>query len=352
MEIRMNPQAEEIHGGVDYQEFRELGLHPKDVIDFSSNIMPFGPSPEVMRSLQEIVIDRYPDRDGYELRCALAQHHGIGISQIMLGNGCSELIHLTAMCWIKPGMNVLVLGPTFSEYARASKIAGGVCTEVSVFNSMSDSPTVSVLEHIRAQSPNVVWLCNPNNPTGHYLEAGQLESLIEAMPRIKFLVDESYLDFVQNGLSLLRRCYPNLIVLRSMTKYYAMAGLRLGYLSCAESTMKLLLERRVPWNVNGAALIAGTAALSSMAYYRDSMEKLRQANESLTQDLKRLGLQPRDSSTPFFLVPVDNGKRTREQLLKKRILVRDCRSFGLERMVRISTQSEALNEQLLLALRT
>jgi len=348
----MNPHAEEIHGGVDYQEFRELGLHPKDVIDFSSNIMPFGPSPEVVRSLHELVIDRYPDRDGYELRCALAQHHAIGISRIMLGNGCSELIHLAAMSWIKPGMNVLVLGPTFSEYARASKISGGVCTEVSVFNSWSDSPTAAVLEHIQSQSPDVVWLCNPNNPTGHYLDTGQLESLFEAMPQIKFIVDESYLDFVQNGASLFCRCYPNLIVLRSMTKYYAMAGLRLGYLSCTESTMKLLMERRVPWSVNGAALIAGTAALNSLPYYRDAMEKLRQTNQSLTQALKRIGLQPRDSSTPFFLVPVDNGKRTREQLLKKRILVRDCHSFGLENMIRISTQTEALNEQLLLALRT
>lgn len=348
----MNPQPEEIHGGVDYQEFRELGLHPKDVIDFSSNIMPYGPSPEVVRSLQELVIDRYPDRDGYELRCALAHHHGIGISQIMLGNGCSELIHLTAMCWIKPGMNVLVLGPTFSEYARATKIAGGVCTEVSVFNSMGDSPTVAVLELIQSHSPDVVWLCNPNNPTGHYLDAGELEDVIEAMPKIKFIVDESYLDFVQNGASLLSNCYPNLVVLRSMTKYYAMAGLRLGYLSCTESTIKQLMERRVPWSVNGAALIAGMAALNSLAYYRESMEKLRQTNQSLTQALKRMGLEPRDSSTPFFLVPVDNGKRAREQLLKKRILVRDCRSFGLENMIRISTQTDAHNEQLLLALRS
>ena len=116
--------------------------------------------------------------------------------------------------------------------------------------------------------------------------------------------------------------------------------------------MKLLMERRVPWSVNGAALIAGTAALNSLAYYRDAMGKLRHANQSLTQALKRIGLQPSDSSTPFFLVPVDNGKRTREQLLKNRILVRDCHSFGLENMIRISTQTEALNEQLLLALRT
>lgn len=348
----MNPQAEEIHGGVDYQEFRELGMHPKDVIDFSSNIMPYGPSTEVIRSLQELVIDRYPDRDGYELRCALTQHHGIGISQIMLGNGCSELIHLTAMCWIKPGMKVHIFGPTFSEYARASKIAGGVCTEVSVFNSMSDSPTAAVLEHIQSRSPDVVWLCNPNNPTGHYLDAGELEDMIEAMPKIKFIVDESYLDFVLHGASLFCHCYPNLVVLRSMTKYYAMAGLRLGYLSCTETTMKQLMERRVPWSVNGAALIAGTAALNSLAYYRDSMEKLRQANESLTQALKQIGLQPRDSSTSFFLVPVENGKRARELLLKKRILVRDCRSFGLENMIRISTQTETLNEQLLLALQT
>ncbi|MFN7449586.1 MAG: pyridoxal phosphate-dependent aminotransferase, partial [Pirellula sp.] len=340
----MNPQAEEIHGGVDYQEFRELGLHPKDVIDFSSNIMPFGPSPEVVRSLHELVIDRYPDRDGYELRSALAQYHGMSVSQIMLGNGCSQLIHLTAMCWIKPGMNVIVLGPTFSEYARASKIAGGVCTEVSVFNSMSDSPTDAFLEHIQSHSPDVVWLCNPNNPTGHYLDAGELGNLIEAMPQIKFIVDESYLDFVLNGASLFCRYFPNLIVLRSMTKYYAMAGLRLGYLSCTESTMKQLMERRVPWSVNGAALVAGTAALNSLTYYRDSMEKLRQANKSLTQALKRIGLQPKDSSVPFFLVPVDNGKRTREQLLKKRILVRDCRSFGLENMIRISTQTDTLNE--------
>lgn len=348
----MNPHAEEIHGGVDYQELRELGLHPKEVIDFSSNIMPYGPSPEVIRSLHDVVIDRYPDQDGYELRCALAQHHGLDISYILLGNGCSELIHLAAMCWMKPGMKVHVLGPTFSEYARATKIAGGVCTEVPLFHAWDSSPTATtILEHIQLHAPDVVWLCNPNNPTGHYLDPGQLESLINAMPRTKFIVDESYLDFVQNGVSLLCRCYPNLIVLRSMTKYYAMAGLRLGYLSCTESTMKQLMERRVPWSVNGAALIAGNAALNSLTYYRDSMEKLRQTNQSLTQALQRMGHQPRNSNTPFFLVPVENGKRTREQLLKKRILVRDCRSFGLENMIRISTQTETLNEQLLLALR-
>lgn len=349
----MSDAAEEIHGGVDYHELRKLGLNPKDVFDFSSNIMPFGPSPEVVQSLRHLPIDRYPDRDGYELRSTLAKHHDLDISQIMLGNGCSELIHLAAQCWIKPGMRVLVLGPTFSEYARATKIAGGLLHRASVFDAENRAPTVTeILEQIKLHCPNLVWLCNPNNPTGHYIDAPALADLIAAMPQTKFLVDESYLEFVQNGVSLFCRCQPNLIVLRSMTKYYAMAGLRLGYLSCSERTMKQLKERRVPWSVNGSALVAGVAAINSLAYYRDAMTKLRQAKDALSQELCGIGLHPLPSSLPFFLLRVNDAIRTRNQLLKEGILVRDCESFGLENTLRISTQTESVNARLMSALRT
>lgn len=349
----MSDVAEEIHGGVDYHEFRTLGLNPKDVIDFSSNIMPFGPSTEVVQSLRDLAIDRYPDREGYELRSTLAEHHDLDISQIMLGNGCSELIHLAAQCWIKPRMRVLVLGPTFSEYARATKIAGGLLHRVSVFDAECMAPTATeILDQIKLHCPDLVWLCNPNNPTGHYIDTPALGDLIASMPQTKFLVDESYLEFVQDGVSLFCRCQPNLIVLRSMTKYYAMAGLRLGYLSCAAQTMKQLKERRIPWSVNGYALAAGVAAINSLAYYRDAMTKLRQAKNSLSQELCGIGLHPLPSSVPFFLLRVNNARLTRDHLLTKGILVRDCESFGLENTLRISTQTESVNARLMSALRT
>ena len=253
-----------VHGGLDAAELRSLGLRPADVLDFSSNINPLGPSKRVRRAAEEVDLSAYPDRHSFELREVLAARLEVGIGSLMVGNGSTELIHIIARARLRPGDRCLVFGPTFGEYERAAAIAGA---EVHIFQaeatdgfrwSMDDADRT-----VRQVRPSLVFLCNPNNPTGVYLNRDCLEWISSALGESGLLVlDDAYAPFADaqwDSLPLLG-C-GNVAILRSMTKDHGLAGVRLGYMVADPAVVSAVRRLQPAWSVNAVAQAVGIAAL-------------------------------------------------------------------------------------------
>jgi histidinol-phosphate aminotransferase len=341
-----------VHGAPDFAELRGLGLDPDDVLDFSANTNPYGPSPAVRAALANVPLDRYPDRASLALRQALAGALDLAGESVTVGNGASELIFLAALAFVRPGDGVVVLGPTYGEYARAARLMGG---HVTLWVSRAEdefrpdlAAVACALERLR---PRVVFLCNPNNPTGAVLSFESVAGLVRRFPAALFVVDEAYQPFAVGWASALRCRADNVLVVRSMTKDYGLAGLRLGYALGPASLVEPLLRVQPPWSVNALAQAAGVAALGDPAHRERSFQRLREDKEALVAALEQLGLAPVPSAVPFFVVRVGDGAAFRQALLARRILVRDCASFGLPEHVRISTRRPEENERLVAAVR-
>lgn len=332
--LTVAPEA--YHGGIDPRELARHGIDINDAIDFSSNILPHGPSPKVIAAIASAAIDRYPDRESDELRSAISEHYGVDRDRLLIGNGCSELIHLIAGTLLEPGDRTVVLGPTFSEYARASQLA---------------------LAKVEDQDPldaKMVWVCNPNNPTAQVIPRDLLISWLEQHREIWFVVDESYIEFSETAESMIpnsmSHLHPNLIVLRSMTKSFAIPGVRLGFAVLSPEACERLRGRRVPWNVSSLAQAAGVAALSDPAYYEAALRDVRESKRKLVNDLEAAGYEVIPGDANFFLLRTDDARSLREKLLRQGMVVRDCESFGLNDCVRIASRDQASNDRLVDAL--
>lgn len=340
-----------VHGSVDVAELRRLGLRREDVLDFSANINPYGPSPRVRDALARAAIDRYPDRGSLDLRRALAEIHGAITDRILVGNGSSELIQLIALAFARGRDSVMVLGPTYSEYMRACQAMG---TEVATWQARAedgfgiDAPAVAWM--IDMARPRVVFLCNPNNPTGVCVPPATIAAWARRHPSTLFVVDEAYQAFAEAFQSALSLGMANVLVLRSLTKDYALAGLRLGYALAAEEVIRRLASVQTPWSVNAVAQAAGLAALADQTHLQETLSQLRRDTEQLMRQLKEQGRTVLASAVHFFLLHVGNAAACREALLRQGILVRDASSFGLPAYVRIATRRPADNERLVSAL--
>jgi L-threonine-O-3-phosphate decarboxylase len=339
------------HGALDFAELECLGMAPQDVLDFSVNGNPYGPSPLMQAVLAQVPLDRYPDREALALRRALAAHLDVSLASIVVGNGSVELMWLIALAFLRPHDAVVILGPTFGEYRRAAAIMGAQihdCTALAA-EAFQMQPTV-VQQTLQRLTPRVVFVCNPNNPTGTYLPVNTIVAWAEALPQTLFVVDEAYLPFAPGATSVLTTPRPNLLVLRSMTKAQALAGVRLGYAVGPAEVIRALTLVHPPWNVNALAQAAGIVALQDQAHLTDALTRLAQARETLLQELHALGLAVVPSCTHFFLLRVGEATAWRTALLQHGILVRDCTSFGLPEYIRIATRRPEENARLLAAL--
>ena len=232
------------HGGLDLEELGRLGLDPARILDFSVCTNPFGPSPAVHEILKNVSLEQYPDRDAQALRSALAEKFAISPKRIMAGNGASELIGLAAQAFIRPGTRVLVIGPTYGEYERSALLQGGV---VRIWRAREEDRFAPVAQEIETEltawRPRLVFLCNPNNPTGAAIDPEVILSWARRNPSTLFVVDEAYQKFAPGLPSLVTAQEKNLLILRSMTKDYALAGLRAsGMRSASEPIIKQLVR--------------------------------------------------------------------------------------------------------------
>ncbi len=340
------------HGALDYHELESLGINPSSVIDFSSNINPYGPIQPVIDAATSADIKSYPDRDALALRQAIAATYEREPAEIIAGNGASELIWLLCLALLQPGDSVLVVAPTFSEYGRCAQLAGAQVSELFGGHDLDYAvPMEQIRIEIRNTNPRLVFLCNPNNPTGHLYPVDEILDTVSSFPETLFVIDEAYIDFVPQAKSLIKHQAANLIVLRSMTKYYALAGLRLGYLVASPEIIHNLEDIRPAWNVNAVAQAAGIAALQNKTLVDSDLPKLIDNNKQFVNQLVSAGYSPLPSSTQYFLLQVGNAAEIRQQLLRQhQIQVRDCASFGLPQHIRISTRLPHENDLLLEAL--
>lgn len=341
-----------VHGAPDHAELRRLGLLSEELLDFSSNVNAYGPSPKVGEAVARTALDRYPDDKALTLRATLAEQLGVAPQCILAGNGSSELIWLASLAFLRPLDRVLVLGPTFAEYGRMAALVGvrlknHLATQENGFV-LSPSDVSCALDSWR---PRLVFLCNPNNPTGMALDPDVIENWAFIHPHTLFIVDESYLAFASGLGSMMDTKRENVLVVRSMTKDYALAGLRLGYAVGAEVLIVALARVRPPWSVNALAQAAGIAALRDREHMMRSLKLLTAAKGELTAALAAMTMKVLPSTAPFFLIRIGNGAAVRRALLHKGILVRDCASFGLPEYIRICTRRPEENTRLVAALR-
>ena len=326
------------HGGPVHAELEKLGLKADEIIDFSVSSNPFSYPPAVAEAVRGAVIDRYPDSESTELRQALAARLGVSPANILVGSGSMEIIRLITLAYFGNGDSVLILKPTFGEYELAVQIAGASVMELWSREENNFAFDIDeAISLIREKKPKGVFICNPNNPSGQYLTRQQVESVLAACEDSLLVLDEAYIAFTENSWpsnGLISR--SNVVSVRSMTKDYALAGLRLGYAVSSEEIIENLRRVRPPWNVNAAAQAAGLAALKDGDYLKRCEAKIRQSKQYLTGELTKMGFKVLPSRTNFFLVKVGDGQRFRAALLKYGLMLRDCTSFGLPEFVRIA----------------
>lgn len=340
------------HGALDHGELAALGLRPEDLLDFSSNLNPFGPPSSVRAALAALDPAPYPDRSCRSLRLALAARHDLAPAEILPGNGANELISLIGRALLRPGDAALVVGPTYGEYAHASRLAGAVVQELATGPEGGFAPDLGRLRAaiVRAR-PRLTWICAPNNPTGVDLSPAALAELAAACGACDGLlvVDRSYAELRREPPEPWPEPIPNLIELRSLTKSYALAGLRLGYLAAASQIVARIGAYQPAWSVSSAAQAAGQAALADAAFLPRTVPQLWAASDQLRDGLAALGLVIWRAAAPFLLVRSGNGAAIRSTLLARGCVVRDCASFGLAEWVRVAPRTPTENARLLAA---
>ena len=339
------------HGAIGPAELAALGLTADEVVDFSVNGNAFGPAPGVAEAIAQAALTTYPDPQVIALRQAVSDLHGVSPEQILAGNGSMELMWLLALAFLQKRDRVLVVGPTFGEYARSAQVVGAV-VKMAVAREADgfSAPIAAVSGALSATHYRVVYLCNPNNPTGSLVPQSVIARWARQAPQTLFVVDEAYLDFVVDGQSSIALGLPNILVLRSMTKAHALAGLRLGYVVGPTEIIDALARVQTPWSVNAMAQAAGVAALRDGEHFAQTLVQIRDDKDVLVRALVALGFAPVPSWTHYFLMDVGDGKVFRDRLLRRGIVVRDCASFGLPRYVRIAGRTEVENGRLVAAL--
>jgi histidinol-phosphate aminotransferase len=352
-----------VHGALDYGELERLGLNPGDIRDFSVNTNPYGPSPLVRQAIAQAAIDRYPDRKCLQLRrTILAYEPGMAslpLDSILCGNGTAELIWAIARAFLQPGRKAAIVGPTFGEYGAASRATGATVVEYPA--RAADQFHLDLAEvsaWIQAECPAVLWLCNPNNPTGMWLDRQELLHLAETCTRTGALlvIDEAYWRFlvpqeVFSAVQLLGQPGgAHLLILRSLTKDYALAGVRLGYAVAAGDVIARLHAYLPPWNVSSLAQAAGIAAVMDRAHLTRTLDELTRERHAFFSSLHDLGVRIVPSRTHFCLIEVGDAHAIRQRLLSRHILVRDCTSFRLPEYMRVATRQRSEWQQLLRSL--
>lgn len=344
------------HGGNIFTVARTLGIAPEQLHDFSASINPLGMSSMVRKSLicslDSLV--HYPDTSHKELKQALAEYHSLSANHFTISNGSTELIYnLPAML---PGKKALIISPSFSEYVRALNQHHWEAEHFILTPESHFSIDTGKLELALAKGIDVLFICNPGNPNGGLYPQRVIEKIYSiCLSTGTFLVlDEAFMDFSEEASAKRMIVHSdNAVILRSMTKFFGIPGLRLGYAICNKTFAEHLDSMGGPWSVNSLALAAGVAALKDSMHNMESLEYIRQERRTMCERLgqfSQIRLYP--SSTNYLLVEIKGDMTSgelKERLLSHRILIRDCASFmGLSnKFFRIAIRTGDENKKLL-----
>lgn len=332
---------------------RELGI--RNIIKLASNENPLGPGHKALQAARHALDDlhRYPDGSGFRLKAALAEKLGVRTSQITLGNGSNDVLELIARSWLAPGDEVIFSEHAFAVYPLVTLACSAKPVQVPAlcFGHDLDAMAAAITERTR-----IIFIANPNNPTGTWFHRSALELFLKQVPEnVLVVLDEAYTEYVEeaffpNGLDYLDQ-YPNLIVTRTFSKIYGLAGLRVGYGVSSPAIADVLNRVRQPFNCNIAALAAAEAALNDQAYIDDSRSENTAGLGQLVEGFERLGLKHIPSVANFIAfdcqreaMPLYNA------LLHEGVIVRPIAGYGMPNHLRVSVGLAQENERFLQAL--
>jgi histidinol-phosphate aminotransferase len=334
---------------------REYGLD--DVIKLASNENPLGVSPKALASMQEAIsrLNHYPDGAGLAFRTALADHFGIELSQVAIGNGADDLILELSLAYLEDEDEVVTSRSSFPMYdiytaaMRARMVKTPLTGNFGLdLKAMADTIT---------DRTKIVYVCNPNNPTGTIVEAPALESFLARIPEsVLVVMDEAYAEMVEcpqfpDSLRYVRDGTPNVVVLRTFSKVYGLAGIRIGYAFAPPDVVSVLMKIKPPFNVNVLAQVAGIAALGDQAFVQRSVAENRRARENLYRAFDRMKLEYAESHTNFVLVKIGpQAGQVHQSLLRRGIIVRPCIGYDLPDHLRISLGTVEENQRFIHAL--
>ncbi len=341
------------HGGNIYKVAKACKISPSEIIDLSASTNPLIISPEMLKKIRTRIkealsfLEKYPDPEALELKKAIAEKYKISEETILCGNGSTELIYLSVRA-LAPS-KVLILEPTFIEYERACRLAG-VKEITRIFSLEKEELLENLIQTLKKEKFQAIFLCNPNNPTGWLIEKKRILELVESYPEITFLIDEAFIEFVEEE-SLVKEAsfYPNLVVFRSFTKFFGLAGVRLGYLVANRRLIEKLKRYKEPWSVNVFAQTLGIFVLSDDTFIKKSLEFFKKEKKYIEAGLQKLKVQFFPSVANFYLLYLPKGLDFTEYLLKKGILVRNCYNFyGLDgNYIRVSLKKRKENQKFL-----
>ena len=334
---------------------REMGLNEADIIKLASNENPLGVSPLAQRAIHKALdeIARYPDGNGFELKQALSRRYGVAPESIVLGNGSNDVLDLAARAFLTPQTSAIYSQHAFAVYPLAVQAVGARGIEVPAKNFGHDLDAM-----LRAVRPDtrLVFIANPNNPTGTMVQPAQLETFIAALPdHVLVVLDEAYHEYLapelrSDSVGWLKK-FNNLLITRTFSKIYGLAGLRAGYALAAPGVADLMNRVREPFNVNSIALAGAAAALDDMDFVRRSFELNQAGMTQLTLGFKRLGIEYIPSYGNFVSFKVGDARGVYQKLLKSGVIVRPIASYGMPDYLRVSIGLESENTRFLDSLR-
>ena len=336
---------------------RELGLNESDIVKLASNENPMGPSDAVKAAMTEAMVEmtRYPDGAGFALKAELSARLGVAPAQLTLGNGSSDILDFVVRAFVNDGDEVVVSEHAFAIYGLVTRMQGGVAVEVPARNYGHD---LAAMAAAVTDKTRVVFVTNPNNPTGTWNTRAELLAFMQAVPQnVVVVLDEAYCEYVAeaeypDGVELLAQ-FPNLVVARTFSKVYGLASLRVGYGISSPALADIMNRVRPPFNVNSYALVGAVAALRDDRYLQMSVQANHDGMALLTSAFAEMGLEfiPSVGNFVAFRVPdAVTGIEVYQKLLREGVIVRPVANYGMPQYLRVSIGTDAENRTFLKAL--
>ncbi|HTN93688.1 MAG TPA: histidinol-phosphate transaminase [Gallionella sp.] len=332
---------------------RELGI--SNVVKLASNENPLGCSPRATAAMQEAIktIALYPDGNGFALKDALVKRYGVSPEQIVLGNGSNDMLELAARAFLTVGDKAVYSDHAFAVYPLATQAVGATGVSVPAINYGHDLK--AMLKAAIKQKAKLVFVANPNNPTGTFLAAAALLEFMRGLPpQVLVVLDEAYNEYLPEGcrydsVAWLKE-FPNLIISRTFSKAYGLAGLRVGYAFCDAQVADMMNRVRQPFNVNSVAQAAAVAALKDADFVRQTFELNLRGMKRIIDGLTVLGLEHIPSYGNFVSFKVGDAERIYRRLLELGVIVRPVASYAMPDYLRVTIGLESQNEKFLSAL--
>ena len=331
---------------------REMGLPLEKIVKLASNENPLGMSPKARAAVEAAIagLERYPDQ--FSLIAALAERLGVEQGQIVLGNGSNDVLDLAARAFLAQGRSAVMAQHAFAVYPLATLSTGAQCIVAPAKHYGHD---LAAMRAAIRPDTRIVWIANPNNPTGNFLPYTEVRAFMASVPAdVIVVLDEAYNDYLSpadrvDAVGWLNE-FPNLIVTRTFSKIYGLAGLRIGFAVAVPEVADLLNRVRQPFNVNNLAIAAACAALDDHLFVAESYQLNRRGMEQIVTGLKRLGFEHIPSHGNFVTFAVSDGAAINQKLLRQGVIVRPIGGYGLPNHLRVTIGLETENARFLEAL--